>query len=57
LARRYYSVGDHVRLEPANEESEVLQVPAASVMVMGVIAARLRFSSTGELAFEEPIRR
>jgi SOS-response transcriptional repressor LexA len=57
LARRYYSVGDHVRLEPAGQDGEALQLPATSVMVMGVIVARLRFSSTGELAFEEPIRR
>jgi SOS-response transcriptional repressor LexA len=57
LARRYYSVGDQVRLEPGRDASEALELPATSVMVMGVIAARLRFSSTGELAFEEPIGR
>jgi SOS-response transcriptional repressor LexA len=56
LARRYVSVdGDRVRLEAVDGSDEALELPAESVMVMGVIAARVRFSPTGDQAFEEPI--
>jgi SOS-response transcriptional repressor LexA len=60
-ARRYFggtgSEGDTVRLETVGEPLEVLELPADSVMVMGVIVARLRFSATGnEPPVEEPLR-
>ncbi len=57
LARRYFYVSgaDRVRLEAVSESEDVLELPAGSVMVMGVIAARVRFSPNGEQAFEEPI--
>ena len=49
-ARRYVPVSDDiVRLEPvgAPDEIEPLEVPTESVMVMGVIAARLRLQPDG----------
>jgi SOS-response transcriptional repressor LexA len=62
-ARRYFGGaragggGDTVRLETVGEPLEVLELPADSVMVMGVIVARLRFSATGqEPPVEEPLR-
>ena len=55
-ARRYFAHGQNVRLETVSEPPEVLELPAESVMVMGVIVARLRFSSTGDEApVEEPL--
>ena len=54
-ARRYFAAGDRVRLEGVGEGIEPLDLPVDSVMVMGVIAARLRFSPGGEQAIEEPL--
>ena len=42
-ARRYYAIGDRVRLEPVGGGADAIVVPAEQVMVMGVIAARLTF--------------
>lgn len=55
LARRYSRHGEQVRLEPVGSEVEALELPADRVMVLGVIAARLRFSAAGEQVVEEPI--
>jgi SOS-response transcriptional repressor LexA len=52
-ARRYFAAGDQVRLEGVGEGVETLELPADSVMVMGVIAARLRFALDGGEAVEE----
>jgi SOS-response transcriptional repressor LexA len=54
-ARHYFAEGDRLRLESAADGIDALDLPAESVMVMGVIVARLRFSSTGDRAIEEPI--
>jgi SOS-response transcriptional repressor LexA len=55
-ARRYFAVGDRVRLEPVGEASNVIEVPAEQVIVMGVIAARLRFArGESEAPAEEPL--
>jgi SOS-response transcriptional repressor LexA len=53
-ARRYFAVGDQVRLEAVSEGIDPLELPADSVMVMGVIAARLTFAASGE-PIEEPL--
>ena len=53
-ARRYFAVGDQVRLEAVGEGIDPLELPADSVMVMGVIAARLTFAASGE-PIEEPL--
>ena len=53
LARRYFSSGDDVRLEPVGADATPLVLPADQVMVMGVIRARVRFES--ERAVEEPL--
>jgi SOS-response transcriptional repressor LexA len=53
LARRYTVAGDNVRLEPVGGEAEPLEVPSDSVIVMGVIAARVRFEA--DTASEEPL--
>jgi hypothetical protein len=42
-------------LDSAAAGVDTLELPAESVMVMGVIAARLRFSATGDQVIEEPI--
>jgi SOS-response transcriptional repressor LexA len=55
-ARRYFAVGDdRVRLEPVGTDAEPLELPADSVMVMGVIRARLRFSADDGQPIEEPL--
>ena len=56
-ARRYYAIGDRIRLEGVGGPSEVetLEVPAEQVMLMGVIAARLRFGAEGQAPIEEPL--
>jgi SOS-response transcriptional repressor LexA len=54
-ARRYFAVGARVRLESSVEGEDALELPEDSVIVMGVIAARLRFSATGDMAVEEPL--
>ena len=53
-ARRYVSVGDRVRLESVTDPRVTLEVAAEEVIVMGVIAARLRFTSD-QAPLEEPI--
>jgi SOS-response transcriptional repressor LexA len=54
-ARRFFAEGDRVRLEAVGESLEVLDLPVHEVIVMGVIAARLRFSADRGDALEEPI--
>jgi SOS-response transcriptional repressor LexA len=51
LARRYSLSGDCIRLESADGAALVL--PADSVIVLGVISARVRFD--GAAATEEPL--
>jgi SOS-response transcriptional repressor LexA len=53
LARRYFLDGDAVRLEPVGSEVATLVVPKDSVIVMGVISARVRFA--GDAVTEEPL--
>jgi SOS-response transcriptional repressor LexA len=53
-ARRYFAVGDQVRLEAVGEGIDPLELPADSVIIMGVIAARLTFAASGE-PIEEPL--
>jgi len=55
LARRYVAVGDQVRLEPVGDDAtaEALELPGDSVIVLGIIAARVRFD--GEAVHEEPL--
>jgi SOS-response transcriptional repressor LexA len=55
LARRYTTAGDQVRLEPVGGDADPLEIPAASLIVMGVIVARVRFEDGGRRAIEEPI--
>src|SRR5215471_20511291 len=57
-ARRYFSSGDRIRLEPvgASEEMETIDLPAEQVIVMGIIAARLHFATDGAAPVEEPLR-
>jgi SOS-response transcriptional repressor LexA len=55
LARRYFATGDQIRLEPVAAGVGTIELPAENVIVMGVIAARLRFSASGDRAIEEPI--
>jgi SOS-response transcriptional repressor LexA len=57
LARRYVQIDEtHVRLEPVGgQEEKPLEVAAESLIVMGVIAARVRFEDGGRRAIEEPI--
>jgi SOS-response transcriptional repressor LexA len=55
-ARRYSTAGDRVRLAPVgNPDLETIERPAENVIVMGVIAARIRFAVDGESAVEEPL--
>jgi SOS-response transcriptional repressor LexA len=55
-ARRYFTTGDRVRLEPVGEALERIELPAEQVMVMGVIVARLRLSSDASAPpTEEPL--
>jgi SOS-response transcriptional repressor LexA len=56
-ARRYFSSGDRVRLEPvgAAEEMQTIELPAEQVIVMGIIAARLHFATDGAAPVEEPL--
>jgi SOS-response transcriptional repressor LexA len=54
LARRYVELdGGRVRLEPVGGSMEPIEVARDQVMVMGVVASRLRISE-GE-AVEEPL--
>jgi len=54
-ARRFFADGTRVRLEAIGEPLEPLEVDADQVMVMGVIAARLKFADTGADPVEEPL--
>jgi SOS-response transcriptional repressor LexA len=55
-ARRYFATQGRVRLEPVGAEKlEAIDLPADQVMVMGVIAARLRFTAEGSAPVEEPL--
>ena len=60
LARRYFAAGSQVRLEPVGEgaggDVDVLELGPESVIIMGVIAGRLRFVSQGNPPIEEPLR-
>ena len=57
LARRYFAAGRQVRLEPVGEiAGDVLELEPESVIIMGVIAGRLRFSRPGDPPIEEPLR-
>ena len=55
LARRYFASSDEVRLEPVGSDQPALVLPAENVMVMGVIAARVRFAADGGTPLEEPL--
>ena len=55
LARRYFATGDHVRLAPEADGVAAIELPAESIIVMGVVTARLRFSANGDRAVEEPL--
>jgi SOS-response transcriptional repressor LexA len=56
LARRYFVAGSEVRLEPVGSVEAVLVLPQDNVLVLGVIAARLRFASgTDQPPLEEPL--
>ncbi len=55
LARRYFARGGRVRLEPIDGETDVLDLPADSVIVMGVIRGRLRFEDACARVLEEPL--
>jgi SOS-response transcriptional repressor LexA len=54
LARRYLSIGDQVRLEGVGSAVDPLDLSAESIIVMGVIVGRLRFSEGGAHVVEEP---
>src|SRR5438105_5559689 len=47
-ARRFQSHGERVRLECVGSAEQPLELDADKVMVMGVIAARLRFDDHGQ---------
>jgi SOS-response transcriptional repressor LexA len=55
-ARRYFALGDQLRLEGVGEGVETLEVPALNAIVMGVVAARLNFPPDGGDPIEEPLR-
>jgi len=54
-ARRYFVAGGRVRLEPVGEALEVLELAAESVIVMGVVAARLYLPEGGGEPREEAL--
>jgi SOS-response transcriptional repressor LexA len=55
MARRYVPTGDgRVRLESVGGSMEAIEVPGESVMVMGVIVARVRLRADAP-PLEEPI--
>ncbi|HEY3059577.1 MAG TPA: S24 family peptidase [Chloroflexota bacterium] len=55
LARRYFATAQGVRLESVGGSGETLVLPAESVMVMGVITARVRFAPDTKQPSEEPL--
>jgi hypothetical protein len=54
LARRYFSSGEAIRLDGGVAQDRLL-LPRASVMIMGVIRGRIRFSADGSQVFEEEL--
>jgi SOS-response transcriptional repressor LexA len=55
-ARRYFLRGERIRLEAVSESMEPIELPTEQVIIMGVIAARLRLSSdAAEPPIEEPL--
>jgi SOS-response transcriptional repressor LexA len=54
-ARRYVAHGSRIRLEPVGGAFDVLELASDEVIVMGVVAGRLRFSPDLGSATEEPI--
>ncbi|MBV9579684.1 MAG: hypothetical protein JO057_13935 [Chloroflexi bacterium] len=56
-ARRcFFTCADRVRLEPVGQpDLAPIELPADQVIVMGVIAARLRLAADGASAIEEPL--
>src|SRR5215831_11892079 len=55
-ARRYSNADGLVRLMPVgNPDLETIEVAAEQVMVMGVIAARIRFGEDRASPIEEPL--
>ena len=55
MARRYTLEDDRVRLDPLGGDEPPLELPAESVIVMGVIRGRLRLQEGGAGAIEEPL--
>ena len=55
LARRYFADGAHVRLEPVGGPGEVLLLGAESIIVMGIIRARVRFEAETNAPIEDPL--
>jgi SOS-response transcriptional repressor LexA len=56
LARRYFATDDEIRLTSVPETAAgTLRLPSDSVIVMGVIAARLRFAADAQPPLEEPL--
>jgi hypothetical protein len=55
LARRYFSTADEVRLEAVGGADDPLILERDSVLVLGVIAARVRFSQGADQPVEEPL--
>jgi SOS-response transcriptional repressor LexA len=55
-ARRYFTAGERIRLEPVGEAPlEPFELPAEQVIVMGVIVARVNFASDGTPPTEAPL--
>jgi SOS-response transcriptional repressor LexA len=55
-ARRYRPSGGLIRLEAVGRpDIQPLEVAAEQLIVMGVIAARLRFAADGKTPIEEPL--
>jgi SOS-response transcriptional repressor LexA len=54
-ARRLVDLGDRVRLEPVGGPAEPIEVPPESVIVMGVVVARLRLDGPEGAPTEEPL--
>ena len=55
LARRYFATADRVRLEPAGGEVKAIDLPADSVIVLGVIRGRVRIEDGGARVIEETL--
>lgn len=54
-ARRYFRVDDRIRLEAVGEPLEPIELPEEQVIIMGVVAARLRFAPDEGRPAEEPL--